>query len=86
MRLNGHWILIPNGRIQYRTLEGDTGETAGGHWCGLVDFEVTYCAILPPGFSFSVNGENFTKQDLPAVQVIEGRGDQTTEINNTQRN
>jgi len=56
MLVDGHWILIPNGKIQYRTLEGDTGETAGGHWCGVLDFEVTYCAILPPRSS-STSGE-----------------------------
>jgi hypothetical protein len=31
-------------------LEGDTGETNGGHWCG-ERYEggfVTYCAFLPP--------------------------------------
>src|SRR5829696_1949661 len=42
-------------------LPGDTGETAGGHWCGYDDWDfadavnpdllgVTRCAILPPGF------------------------------------
>ena len=36
---------------KYRALEGDTGETHGGHWCGLAVFgNLTYCAILPPTF------------------------------------
>jgi hypothetical protein len=35
--------------IQYRALEGDMGETAGGHWCGEPYEEafITYCAFLP---------------------------------------
>lgn len=63
MLVDGHWILIPNGKIQYRTLEGDTGETAGGHWCGVLDFEVTYCAILPPRSS-STSGESPPTQSV----------------------
>jgi hypothetical protein len=63
MLVNGHWILVPNGKIQYRTLEGDTGETAGGHWCGVLDFEVTYCAILPPRSS-STSGESPPNQSV----------------------
>jgi hypothetical protein len=39
-------------QLQYRALDGDTGETAGGHWCGAPDESghsfFTYCAILPP--------------------------------------
>jgi hypothetical protein len=34
MLVNERWVHIPRGMLQYRTLEGDTGETAGGHWCG----------------------------------------------------
>ena len=34
MLVEGKWIVVPQQKIQYRTLEGDTGETAGGHWCG----------------------------------------------------
>jgi hypothetical protein len=64
MLVDGHWILIPSETIQYRALEGDTGETAGGHWCGVLDFAVTYCAILPPRSS-SVAGESKPKQNLP---------------------
>jgi hypothetical protein len=30
MLVGGDWILIPDSKIQYRTLEGDKGETAGG--------------------------------------------------------
>src|SRR4051794_20954502 len=34
MFVNGDWIKIPASLIQYRTIPGDKGETAGGHWCG----------------------------------------------------
>jgi hypothetical protein len=49
------WIDVPGGRIQYRSLPGDSGDTCGGHWCGLIGkFEfigklhLTECAVLPP--------------------------------------
>ena len=51
MLVGGQWILIPNSKIQYRTLEGDDGKTNGGHWCGVRlehDIFVTFCAVLPP--------------------------------------
>ena len=55
MLVHGNWIAVPDHAIQYRALPGDTGETAGGHWCGeirlLQDETVrysTHCAILPP--------------------------------------
>jgi hypothetical protein len=50
-------INVPNERIQYRALLGDTGETAGGHWCGSLYqpdvssrsiLHMTKCAILSP--------------------------------------
>jgi hypothetical protein len=54
MFVYGQWLVIPHDKIQYRSIEGDTGETAGGHWCGnghqgrgYVSY-VTRCAILPP--------------------------------------
>jgi hypothetical protein len=52
MFVYGGWLPIPDYTIQYRSLEGDTGETKGGHWCGReVGYgspAVTYCAVLPP--------------------------------------
>ena len=30
MLVEGEWIAVPNGAIQYRALLGDTGETDGG--------------------------------------------------------
>jgi hypothetical protein len=55
MYVEGKWITVPDDTIQYRALLGDTGETAGGHWCGFVRDRygrwgeyVTLCAILPP--------------------------------------
>jgi len=57
MFVDGRWIDVPMERVQYRALEGDTGETDGGHWCGsayepdfrnLKSLYVTKCAILPP--------------------------------------
>jgi hypothetical protein len=54
MLVSGEWIAVPDETIQYRTLEGDTGETAWGHWCGLTSFvTLTYCAILPPSSAYS---------------------------------
>jgi hypothetical protein len=51
MLVGSEWLAIRPQEIQYRTLDGDTGETNGGHWCGqtfpLLGV-VTYCAILPP--------------------------------------
>ncbi|MET0526738.1 MAG: hypothetical protein ABW003_00050 [Microvirga sp.] len=57
MLVDGRWIDVPDIAIQHRSLPGDAGETAGGHWCGMVreDYEqnlgpfyTTRCAILPP--------------------------------------
>lgn len=57
MLVDGQWINVPMKRVQYRALQGDTGETDGGHWCGssyepdyrsLEGLYVTKCAILPP--------------------------------------
>ncbi|MET0528228.1 MAG: hypothetical protein ABW003_07780 [Microvirga sp.] len=55
MLVYGNWIAVLDHVIQYRALPGDTGETAGGHWCGefrlMQDETVSYstlCAILPP--------------------------------------
>jgi hypothetical protein len=64
MFVDGGWIAVPNERIQYRGLGGDTGETGGGHWCGslTLDFPdpsnsgsiyMTKCAILPPNSAFT---------------------------------
>jgi hypothetical protein len=55
MFVDGEWIAVPDYAIQYRALPGDTGETAGGHWCGFirdgygdrVEYS-TLCAVLPP--------------------------------------
>lgn len=57
MFVDERWIDVPSERIQYRGLPADTGETAGGHWCGSTyqpDFSspgtlyLTKCAVLPP--------------------------------------
>jgi hypothetical protein len=51
MLIDQTWLLIPSYDVQYRILQGDTGETYGGHWCGrnVPDAGlVTYCAFLPP--------------------------------------
>ena len=50
MLVKGAWVLVPRERVQYRLLDGDTGETAGGHWGG-EPYDggfITYCAFLPP--------------------------------------
>jgi hypothetical protein len=67
MLVDGRWIVVPNETIQYRTLSGDTGETGGGHWCGVTaDFvSVTFCAILPPSSAFLIEpGKNSTGRRL----------------------
>jgi hypothetical protein len=56
MLVDGQWIVVPKETIQYRTLKGDSGETAGGHWCGLREYGATYCAILPPRSSLLGQG------------------------------
>jgi hypothetical protein len=58
MLIHTTWITVPTDLIQYRSLLGDDGETAGGHWCGTTDWDLgsrgedpalrTFCAILPP--------------------------------------
>jgi len=50
MFVDGQWLYIARGSIQYRTLAGDHGGTGGSHWCGLRDAigYFTRCAILPP--------------------------------------
>ena len=54
MFVDRQWIEVPRSTIQYRALLGDTGETSGGHWCGIVYVPSigaiyrTRCAILPP--------------------------------------
>src|SRR5215217_5441323 len=51
MLLDQTWVTIPEKSIIYRTLEGDTGETRGGHWCGVYLYLersfLTRCAVLP---------------------------------------
>jgi hypothetical protein len=56
MLVDGRWIVVPDDTIQYRALDGDTGETAGGHWCGKLEYGVTYCAVLPPKSASSISG------------------------------
>ena len=64
MLVDGKWIAVWENYIQYRTLEGDTGETAGGHWCGKIEYAVTYCAVLPPS-SASASGDHGQRSSLP---------------------
>ena len=56
----GRWISVPADKIQYHALPGDTGESGGGHWCGLAYQQrngrvvhVTQCAVLPPTMAAS---------------------------------
>ena len=49
MLVDKTWVWVPRGIIECRMLEGDSGETNGGHWCG-ERYEggfVTYCAFYP---------------------------------------
>jgi hypothetical protein len=55
MFVDKRWIDVPAETVQYHALEGDTGKTSGGHWCGsakefdsMAAFYITKCAILPP--------------------------------------
>jgi hypothetical protein len=56
MLIEKTWLDIPQEAVEYRFLEGDTGETNGGHWCGRYQrgsgwrHVQTYCAVLPPTF------------------------------------
>ena len=59
MRIDGSWFDIHHDLIEYRSIEGDTGETGGGHWCGRHEqapystwtYFKTYCAFLPPNLA-----------------------------------
>jgi hypothetical protein len=69
MLVNGDWIAVPDRTIQYRALPGDTGETAGGHWCGDIRYKPgdgmdysTHCAILPPNAT-AIFGPRFTLRE-----------------------
>jgi hypothetical protein len=61
MQVGQEWISVHPDTIVYRTLPGDSGETAGGHWCGraandpLETGHVTLCAILPPRLATSAH-------------------------------
>lgn len=67
MLVGGRWIVVPKEMIQYRTLSGDTGETAGGHWCGVTgDFvPLTLCAILPPSSASLIADEKKPTREPP---------------------
>jgi hypothetical protein len=39
MFVDNEWVRVPNNVIQYRSLDGDTGETRGGHWCGVTNWK-----------------------------------------------
>lgn len=57
MLIQDSWRTIPADKVEYRILDGDTGETNGGHWCGeykrgdgWVLFR-TFCAFVPPNLA-----------------------------------
>jgi hypothetical protein len=65
MYVEGDWLEVPDGTIQYRSLPGDTGETRGGHWCGTVREGggdrvryLTHCAVLPPNSASASDGHH----------------------------
>jgi hypothetical protein len=63
--VDGEWLTVPEDTIQYRTLEGDPGETRGGHWCGLMAFgNLTYCAILPPSLGLKLGWRSQAKSSF----------------------
>ena len=45
MLIDQQWLAIPSDALEYRALDGDTGETNGGHWCGA---EVAELGMLSP--------------------------------------
>ena len=63
MLVGEEWIVVPDETIQYRTLEGDTGETPGGHWCGTrLRTIMTFCAVVPPSSASQIRAEGNPKQ------------------------
>src|SRR5262249_7715973 len=76
MLLDDEWVRMPNNVIQYRRLDGDSGETNGGHWCGVLGYELhpdhpsvphlspfyTRCVILPPLARYAGGTEPFGLQ------------------------
>ena len=70
MFVDRRWIDVPNERVQYRILPGDTGETGGGHWCGwTTDWgATTLCAVLPPN-SAALLGRGRNPRLAPAAGV-----------------
>src|SRR5262252_9760251 len=67
MLISGQWIGVPDDTIQYRALDGDTGETAGGHWCGKLEYGITYCAVLPPRSASSTSAN--PTQHHPSLKI-----------------
>ena len=72
MFVDGEWIVVPDFTIQYRALLGDTGETAGGNWCGRIQngrgYRLDYatrCAILPPNAAAILNLPHLMKAASP---------------------
>ena len=55
MLVDDEWVRVPNKVIQYRSLDGDTGETRGGHWCGVTNWKERFDHLPPnhPGFDLS---------------------------------
>src|SRR5262249_2614817 len=62
MLLDDEWVRVPNKVIQYRSLDGDTGETRGGHWCGVYELETA-----GSGSGGRVSG---TSSGLPFIPVF----------------
>jgi hypothetical protein len=72
MLVEGRWIVVPDETVNYRTLSGDTGETGGGHWCGVTGGlgSLTFCAIPPPSSALlTENGKNFTGRPLSSPEL-----------------
>ncbi|GJD97711.1 hypothetical protein [Methylobacterium iners] len=58
MLIGEDWVWVPRAMVEHRALDGDTGETNGGHWCG-ERYEggyITYCAFLPPDLASARQG------------------------------
>jgi hypothetical protein len=61
MLIDRAWFSIPGDLIDYRAIDGDMGETNGGHWCGHrisstilgYDYLKTDCAFLPPNMTLA---------------------------------
>ena len=82
MLVDGRWIAVPEDKIQYLALPGDTGESGGGHWCGSttetdLSIVVTRCAFLPPrSASSELVRTDLVAREEPSIRDLTLLGDE----------